>query len=483
MSKKCSEKSCDNIVDEEKYKQCNICRERKRKCMADKRAKDKENNRCKALRKDDTQCTYKATCGNFCKKHFELGAVENQDIKQRCSDCNNHSDELNENNKTCSKCKERATKNRKKNKENNIICKGITQKGTPCSYKVVDGEIFCKKHLKVDKNEKYNKENNIVECSSNGCHQNVNGSGFSRCDDCRKKDREKTKNKKTIILNKNKDNIDSKICIKCNIDKPLSEFSTDSNYNGNISKCNSCRSKCKKIDDKRCNRYDKKKSLVNNYYEIKRSAEKRNIDFNLDKNYVEKLVISECFYCGSKSEKEFLNGIDRLNSTIGYTEDNCISCCNTCNIIKGSLDPTTFINRCEHICTYRGLIEDGILYPELFCDHNSSTFSNYKNSATRRKKEFNIDKNIFEIIKKKNCYICGKKNSTEHTNGIDRIDSTKGYIIENIESCCGECNFMKNKFSLDLFLEKCYLNYQLNSTYADELSEYVCKNKMGIKII
>lgn len=36
-------------------------------------------------------------------------------------------------------------------------------------------------------------------------------------------------------------------------------------------------------------------------------------------------------------------------------------------------------------------------------------------------------------------------------NGIDRVNNSKPYIIENCVSCCSTCNLMKNKMSVDDF--------------------------------
>lgn len=55
------------------------------------------------------------------------------------------------------------------------------------------------------------------------------------------------------------------------------------------------------------------------------------------------------------------------------------------------------------------------------------------------------------------CYLCGKENNDTHQNGIDRVDSSIGYIESNIQSCCGSCNYMKSNYSLEIFLEKCTL--------------------------
>lgn len=39
-------------------------------------------------------------------------------------------------------------------------------------------------------------------------------------------------------------------------------------------------------------------------------------------------------------------------------------------------------------------------------------------------------------------------------NGIDRMDSSKGYIKGNMISCCSMCNRMKSDFESDIFLNK-----------------------------
>ena len=45
------------------------------------------------------------------------------------------------------------------------------------------------------------------------------------------------------------------------------------------------------------------------------------------------------------------------------------------------------------------------------------------------------------------------RNSTYIYNGIDRIDSDKGYKIGNVVSCCKQCNYAKGKQSQPNFIE------------------------------
>jgi hypothetical protein len=54
----------------------------------------------------------------------------------------------------------------------------------------------------------------------------------------------------------------------------------------------------------------------------------------------------------------------------------------------------------------------------------------------------NLTKEQFDTITKQPCYYCGIMQE-KGFNGIDRMDSIKGYEIENCVSCCTECNMMK----------------------------------------
>jgi len=89
-------------------------------------------------------------------------------------------------------------------------------------------------------------------------------------------------------------------------------------------------------------------------------------------------------------------------------------------------------------------------------------YNSYASNAKKRNYDFQI---LFENFKElifKECYYCGDIESNEYKrnyrsikyNGIDRLDNTKSYYPENIVTCCGTCNFMKNKSSLDDFYSK-----------------------------
>ena len=92
-------------------------------------------------------------------------------------------------------------------------------------------------------------------------------------------------------------------------------------------------------------------------------------------------------------------------------------------------------------------------------------FRTYKWQATNNKQvSFEISENEFRELTKGNCYYCGaapaqilqRSFGTPYTyNGVDRLDSAKGYTKENCVSCCGTHNLMKLDMSIDEFLEAC----------------------------
>ena len=79
-------------------------------------------------------------------------------------------------------------------------------------------------------------------------------------------------------------------------------------------------------------------------------------------------------------------------------------------------------------------------------------YGEYKRGAKTRELEFKISFEEFMSFWELDCSYCGKENDTH---GIDRVDNSKGYILDNLASCCGWCNKMKHKHSAEDFLNRC----------------------------
>ena len=75
-------------------------------------------------------------------------------------------------------------------------------------------------------------------------------------------------------------------------------------------------------------------------------------------------------------------------------------------------------------------------------------YNNYKKGAKIRNLEFSLTKEEFYKLTSQPCYYCGE---IKEYNGIDRIDSKKGYTIDNCVPCCFCCNGMKLDYTIDFW--------------------------------
>lgn len=88
----------------------------------------------------------------------------------------------------------------------------------------------------------------------------------------------------------------------------------------------------------------------------------------------------------------------------------------------------------------------------------------YRSSARRRKKSWNLSREQAMELFKADCHYCGAEPSNTKTikgtpcqgsswtyNGIDRVDSSRGYEVGNVVSCCLTCNRAKGTKSQEEF--------------------------------
>lgn len=84
----------------------------------------------------------------------------------------------------------------------------------------------------------------------------------------------------------------------------------------------------------------------------------------------------------------------------------------------------------------------------------NNLISYYKRSEAARKYGFRLTYEDVEKIVFRNCFYCGtepcqnRRSYPERYNGIDRIDSSKGYFINNCVTACFRCNSAKNNMTL-----------------------------------
>ncbi len=480
--------------------------------MAKCASKDRNGDPCRNYGRD----------GLYCKFHKYMNEYTSEMIEKvkLCTTCSQWKFMGDYN--TCDECRERGCKNRQEVKETMVLC---AKDG--CKFKKSENK-YCGKHQALMFIEE-SKILGLKTCKNyvRGCRsQNDITYKFSACQGCLQKEREKDHKKRGIVIEVKEG---KKACSTC-----CKIFSMDSfqGLHGETKTCSECREANKRADEKRdaehvkelarknaekperkavklawkeanyekvakywmdarmrliennlegylkknadnaknwrdanpekCEKINKEKNNNINYHFVtyKNSAENKRLNFQLTKGDFMEMVEAECYYCGIIQDKGF-NGIDRLDSSEGYIMSNCVSCCQMCNYMKGSLGPTIFMNRVEHIMTNLKLFQ-GKLHPEDFKDVVNVKYSKYKARANEKGIVFDFSESEFNEKIKEQCYLCGKLPSQVHKNGLDRVDNDKEYSESNVESCCGNCNMLKINYTYDSFIEKCKLICEKN---------------------
>lgn len=101
---------------------------------------------------------------------------------------------------------------------------------------------------------------------------------------------------------------------------------------------------------------------------VKLSAKARNLEFKLSEQEVRSITQSNCFYCDRKPIQKIdggnpevskastkihtlylYNGIDRMDNSKGYTTENSVPCCKTCNRAKLAMPFDEFVDWIGHV--------------------------------------------------------------------------------------------------------------------------------------
>jgi hypothetical protein len=365
-----------------------------------------------------------------------------------------------------------------------MSCQALIQqgerKGELCE-KPTEGK-YCRKHIRQEIVDKANSEN-IRYCDvARGCfivleeHQ-------TKCMHCLHKAKIRDRKRE------DKKRQDINLCLDCG-NTLTEENRAVGKHDKKLRRCIQCYKKLLEIESKRTPKERnykseafKNKYVIWNHY-IK-SAKNRGIDFKIKKDIFNSLIIEKCFYCDYNKDGE-VNGIDRIDNNKGYLEDNIVTCCEFCNLAKGTQHPQEFIDKLYSIYTYTSTnveIDKNLVnkWKETYLSKISPKFSSYIKSANTRNIEFKLTEKEFNSILANSCYLCGLSTSDNNKNGIDRVKNNLGYTIENCKSCCGHCNLLKKNLSYEKLLDisqKIYLKYDILSSYFKHLNIPIRKSKV-----
>lgn len=347
---------------------------------------------------------------------------------------------------SCAECREKLTK------------KQHSCEHTGCAFKVVEPG-FCKKHER-DNYRKEEIEKGIKYCDiARGCFT-LCGKDKQSCDACLEKqraaDNEKyAKRKQLSRVLQTVTHTTQRVCAQCG--KDFEKFITRSGKESvNCTACNTAQAKQDEKRKERIRNYkeERTKHMDNYFKEYVVSAAKRGYQMDLQFDAFSTLVIAECHYCGHKTKGE-VNGIDRVDNSIGYQEDNCVTACWKCNRMKHIYDKEFFLDKCKLFS--RRQLADKSFYTKWKQYYYRSCFRNftaYKKEAEQRGLPFELTEEEWTHLTRSACYLCGYQSPKGI--GIDRVDNTiRAYTFINCRPCCGSCNTMKSEIELQEFLEHC----------------------------
>lgn len=112
-------------------------------------------------------------------------------------------------------------------------------------------------------------------------------------------------------------------------------------------------------------------------------------------------------------------------------------------------------------CSYVKRGQESVGKLRRYDDHTAArdTYSDRKNRAIKQSRTYNLSFEEFYEIAKRNCFYCGSEPSNCNKaltpwaqdfiyNGLDRVDSSRGYEPDNVVACCWKCNYMKRDLSV-----------------------------------
>lgn len=129
-------------------------------------------------------------------------------------------------------------------------------------------------------------------------------------------------------------------------------------------------------------------------------------------------------------------------------------------------------------CLHRERAKDrcGKLFKKRVLQHpRIAILQQYKYRAKRFNRLFAIPEDVFFNLIEQKCYYCGSEPNNEAKtrpskhheskiylyNGLDRVDTSRGYETDNVIPCCLICNFAKNDLTQKEFfnwIEKIHTN-------------------------
>jgi hypothetical protein len=99
------------------------------------------------------------------------------------------------------------------------------------------------------------------------------------------------------------------------------------------------------------------------FHALKKNAATRGLEVGITREEFDALIRKPCVYCGStgrcnyRNTGLFWNGIDRVDSSVGYHPQNVVTCCKHCNYAKRLMTRDEFLGWVKQVATHQQLFK------------------------------------------------------------------------------------------------------------------------------
>ena len=346
----------------------------------------------------------------FCKKHDYMVDYTEEMLSnlQICSGCKKSY--YIPDGKTCSSCRSRGKKNKQINRENIVLCAN-----NKCVFKRSEENKYCQKHqicVFVDDTVAMGKK--VCKQYVRGCRNQLDlDYQYTRCQSCLEKEREQERSRREKAKNNNKTDT-HQTCTTCCQELENSLFVGVNG--GNTKTCKNCRERNHIQDQKRDKEHRNELDRI-----ASKKPERKEVKQQWNENNYEKVAMKSMNYRQRQIETDVEGYLNKNSENAKQWREN--------NPEKVQVNNQNKINNI--------ILQYGV----------------YLRSAGDKNLDFAISQEEFNKIVKEPCHYCNVMQERGF-NGIDRLDSNAGYVLDNCVSCCKTCNYMKCSLSTDVFLKR-----------------------------
>lgn len=198
------------------------------------------------------------------------------------------------------------------------------------------------------------------------------------------------------------------------------------------------------------------------------------------KDEIKEFFLSLCTYCAREPDLYDVNGLDRIDNTKGYTIDNIVACCKSCNMMKRTASVADFLAVASRIAEFHDNPDMDLPYPISNMNNGEIVPTKYKTLDASKVYLSEYNKNDDT-----RCYLCNipRSETPDKRMTVDRIDSDIDYLEDNVAPCCSACNMAKRDYNIEEFIAHCHRISNRVDDIMEELDQVATKTAAGPAVI